>query len=236
MDKIDLMVLLREISLVKDAYLKAHQSGVAYYAGLIATKVCPAVHDLVFVAALNHDVGKAFVTDEILFKPDKLTYEEWAKMKEHPVVGAQFFARENGCRLSREEKEVVRLAILYHHERWDGKGYPEGLKGKDIPLEARIIAVADAYDAMTTDRPYRKALTGEEAAREILSHAGNQFDPRIADVFAKLLEKKENRRKKEESREEKIIKKAALEREVTEKRVCVNGKPISGKNCRVASQ
>ena len=192
MEKVDLMVLLREISLVKDAYLKAHQSGVAHYAGLLAVRVCPQRHDLIFAAALNHDVGKAFVKDEVLFKPGKLTDEEWDKMKEHPVVGAQFFARENGCRLSREEKEVVRLAILHHHERYDGGGYPAGLEGKKIPLEARIIAVADAYDAMTTDRPYRKAFPGEEAVQEILRNAGSQFDPEIAEVFAGLIGKYTN--------------------------------------------
>ena len=205
MDKVDLMVLLREISLIKDAYLKAHQSGVAYYAGLLAVRVCPRMHDLIFMAALNHDVGKAFVKDEILFKPGRLTDEEWVKMKEHPVVGAQFFARENGCRLSREEKEVVRLAILYHHERWDGGGYPVGLKGEDIPLEARIIAVADAYDAMTTDRPYRKAFPGAEAAQEILRNAGNQFDPEIAEVFAGLIGKRRNNGGNEEKNRKVIM-------------------------------
>lgn len=191
MEKVDLMVLLREISLVKDAYLKAHQSGVAHYAGLLAVRICPRMHDLIFAAALNHDVGKAFVKDEILFKPGKLTDEEWGKMKEHPVAGAQFFTRENGCRMSREEKEVVRLAILHHHERWDGRGYPDGLKGEKIPLTAKVIAVADAYDAMTTDRPYRRAMPKEEALRQVKEGAGTQFDPEVAEVFVELLGERE---------------------------------------------
>jgi len=183
----DLRVLLREIALVKDEYLKKHQTNVAYYAGLIAVRICPQMYDLVFMAALNHDVGKAFISDEILFKPSELTPEEWLKMKDHPKSGADFFNRRNGCQLDKENKLIIYKTILHHHERWDGKGYPSGLSGEEIPVAARIIAVADAYDAMTTDRSYRKAMGREEALRRIAAGAGAQFDPGAVGMFLKMM-------------------------------------------------
>jgi HD-GYP domain-containing protein (c-di-GMP phosphodiesterase class II) len=187
---VDVGVLLRGLSRLKSEYLQAHQTGVAHYASRLAAAAAPGLVPVVLAAGMHHDVGKAFVDDAVLFKPCGLTSEEWAKMREHPVVGAQLLARSrgNGAPLPPEEWGLVVLAVRHHHERWDGMSYPDGLKGEEISLAARIIAVADAYDAMTTDRPYRRALSREEALREIRKGAGSQFDPRLAELFVRLME------------------------------------------------
>lgn len=123
-----------------------------------------------------HDIGKIGISDMILKKPGKLTNEEWVEMKKHPEIGYRIA-------MSTAELSPIAECILSHHERWDGTGYPHGIKGEEIPLLARIIAVADAYDAMTEDRPYRKAMSKEEACEEIKKYAGIQFDPVIAELF-----------------------------------------------------
>ena len=127
-------------------------------------------------AAYLHDVGKVKVPDEILNKPGPLTDEEWVEMRKHPDYGAQIL----------EDKEFLRDAariVRAHHERYDGSGYPRGLCGDDIPIEARIIAVVDAYDAMVSDRPYRKALSKETALGELQKNLGSQFDPQVVRAF-----------------------------------------------------
>lgn len=130
-----------------------------------------------------HDIGKIAIDESILNKPDKLTNEEWAVIKKHP---------ETGFRILSSSPEYAKIAqdILSHHERWDGKGYPRGLKGDEIPIRARIICIADAYDAMISERPYRKPLTHAEAIAEIKANMGTQFDPKIAKIFVKLYEEK----------------------------------------------
>ena len=130
--------------------------------------------------ATLHDIGKVGIDENILNKPGKLTRDEWREMKKHPEIG---------YRIAMASPELMSVAefILSHHERWDGKGYPRGLKGKEIPTLARIIAITDAYDAMMTDRPYRKALSKEEALQEIRNNAGTQFDPEIAEAFVKMM-------------------------------------------------
>lgn len=126
--------------------------------------------------SMLHDIGKVGIDDHILNKPGKLTDEEWVVMKKHPEIGYRIA-------MSSPELEQIAEYILSHHERWDGNGYPLGLKGEKIPLLSRILAVADAYDAMTEDRVYRKALSKQEALSEIERNAGTQFDPVIAQKF-----------------------------------------------------
>jgi HD-GYP domain-containing protein (c-di-GMP phosphodiesterase class II) len=130
-------------------------------------------------AALFHDIGKVGVPDGILQKPAKLTDEEFKAMMAHPELSAQILAPltnvEFYCRLI--------PGVRHHHERFDGRGYPDGVQGEEIPLEARIILVADTFDAMTADRPYRKGLSAERAYQEIREFAGRQFDPRLAQIF-----------------------------------------------------
>ncbi|MFO8033615.1 MAG: GAF domain-containing protein [Candidatus Bipolaricaulota bacterium] len=129
---------------------------------------------------LLHDIGKLGVPDRILFKPGKLTEEEWAVMRQHPEYAYEMLSPIAYLRPA--------LDIPYsHHERWDGKGYPRGLRGEDIPLAARIFAVVDAWDAMRSDRPYRKALSVEEALGEIEKGAGTQFDPRVVEAFLEVV-------------------------------------------------
>ena len=136
------------------------------------------------MAGLLHDLGKVTVGNCILDKPGPLTTEEKTEIERHV---------ETGYRILSSVSEVASLAeyILAHHERWDGQGYPRGLKGKKIPLPARIIAIADAYDAMTRDRPYRRAMSIAAAIKEIKNNAGTQFDPFIARVFVTKVLRKE---------------------------------------------
>ncbi|MEJ5229593.1 MAG: HD domain-containing phosphohydrolase [Pseudothermotoga sp.] len=134
--------------------------------------------------ALLHDMGKMAIPDQILLKPGKLTDEEWEIMKKHPIYAYQMLSKIDYLRPA--------LDIPYcHHERFDGTGYPRGLKGEEIPLSARIFAVADVYDALTSDRPYRKAWSKEEAVEYIKSQSGKHFDPKVVEVFLKLLEQEE---------------------------------------------
>jgi HD-GYP domain-containing protein (c-di-GMP phosphodiesterase class II) len=142
------------------------------------------------VEALNlatrlHDIGKVGVPGSILKKKDKLLPEELAQVQQHPEIGQKIL---------REAEKVQDLisAILYHHERWDGKGYPEQLKGKEIPVMARIVGIVDAYRAMISDRPYRKALTLEKAAAELRKGAGSQFDPQMVELFVKAIASEED--------------------------------------------
>ncbi|MBI4054538.1 MAG: GAF domain-containing protein [Elusimicrobia bacterium] len=132
-------------------------------------------------AALLHDIGKIGVDETILQKPGKLTAEEYEVMKRHPAIGHQILAPVKFL------GPVARM-VLYHQEWYNGQGYPEGLKGEEIPLGARIVAIIDAWDAMTSDRPYRKALPREKAISELRKGAGTQFDPRAVEAFLKIEE------------------------------------------------
>jgi putative nucleotidyltransferase with HDIG domain len=126
-----------------------------------------------------HDIGKLAVDPAILGKPSALDAAELAEIRKHPVTGVQMLAGVEGVRDAID-------CVLHHHERWDGHGYPHGLGGNEIPFEARILAVADAYDAMTSDRPYRSALRHDDALAEVRRCSGTQFDPRVAEVFLSL--------------------------------------------------
>jgi putative nucleotidyltransferase with HDIG domain len=136
--------------------------------------------------AYLHDLGKPAIPDAVLLKPGKLTPDEWAVMKTHSVRGAEVAARIPG--LNSGVLEVIR----HHHERWDGRGYPDGLAGEAIPLAARIFAVCDVYDALTSVRPYKAAWAPERALKEIRAHLGAQFDPAVARAFTEVMVPKRN--------------------------------------------
>ena len=140
-------------------------------------------------SARMHDLGKISVTDIIVNKPDKLTDEEYEVMKTHAVEGEriidEIIARTGGGEFLRN----ARLFAGSHHERWDGKGYPHGLKEEEIPLQGRIMAVVDVYDALVSERPYKKAFSDEEAVRIIMENAGTHYDPKIAQVFFEVKDK-----------------------------------------------
>ena len=170
----------------KDEYTRGHSHRVAEYAVLIAEELGwdkKEIRNLRNAAHL-YDIGRIGIPDSILNKPTRLTEEEYAVIKEHTIIGAEIL---KNITLIDHVKEVARS----HHERYDGKGYPDGLKGEEIPLYARIIAIADSYDAMKSRKIYRNPLADEIIYNEILQSRGKQFDPDIADVFLKLLD--ENR-------------------------------------------
>jgi HD-GYP domain-containing protein (c-di-GMP phosphodiesterase class II) len=139
-------------------------------------RLAPADADLVVSAARVHDVGKISTDNRILLKAGPLTEEERAQIMAHPADGANLVGQFSMYGKGRD-------FIRHHHERWDGTGYPDGLAGEQIPLGARIIAVADAFDAMTSDRPYRTSMPAEEAVAELVRCSGTQFDARVVEVF-----------------------------------------------------
>ena len=170
----------------KDPYTKVHSENVARYAVAIAREMGFNPHQVEVVerAARLHDLGKIGVRDYILVKPDELTPEEWDEIKEHSIKSAKILEPLvflNG----------VIKAVRHHHERFDGGGYPNGKAGGEIPIEARILAVADAFDAMTSDRPYRRAMSRDEAIGELKRESGKQFDPAVVKIFLRLVEKKQ---------------------------------------------
>jgi putative two-component system response regulator len=166
---------------VRDQYTRGHVERVTLYAVVIAKELeteSQFVEDVRFGAIL-HDIGKIHVRESVLRKKTALTDKEWAELTRHPVTGAEMI------------KDIPYLmpavpAVRYHHERWDGQGYPEGLAGQNIPLSARIVAVADAFDAMTTDRPYRLAMGEDLAYQEIVDQAGTHYDPDVVTAFQRV--------------------------------------------------
>jgi len=178
------VMLLADVVESDDGYTGEHSRSVVELVHAVTDhlNVDPATRQEMEFAALLHDVGKISIPKEILHKPAKLTAEEFELMKTHTVEG-QFLLDRVGGLLGRIG-EVVRSC----HERWDGKGYPDGLKGEQIPLAARIVFVCDAYNAMTTDRPYRRALTTEAALEELKANAGTQFDPTIVAALLEVVQ------------------------------------------------
>jgi response regulator RpfG family c-di-GMP phosphodiesterase len=137
--------------------------------------------DILYISSKLHDIGKVGIPDSILLKPGPLTQEEFSIVKKHPDIGADIL---KSISIMQRETEIIR----YHHERYDGKGYPSGIKGDEIPLLSRIIALADTFDAMTSERPYRRALSTKEAILEINRCKGTQFDPYLAESFIKIID------------------------------------------------
>jgi len=168
----------------KDPYTRGHSARVVEYSLLIGEAMEMSKEELndLEISAILHDVGKIGVPDRILGKPGKLTRQEYAYMKRHPEFGAAII---------RPIAKLKKLSpnVLHHHERLDGDGYPKGLKGRKIPTVARIICIADSYDAMTTDRPYRKKRSIRAAFEELKLCSGTQFDPKLARIFINELEK-----------------------------------------------
>lgn len=166
----------------KDAYTSGHSNRVAQCSVAIAKRLGLDESELknINYMALLHDIGKIGVPDVILNKPLPLEDEEFAVIKKHPTIGYDILKNFNTI-------PNMHYGALYHHERYDGKGYPTGLKGEEIPFLARIIAIADAYDAMTSDRAYRKSLSRETVIEELSKSRGVQFDPQIVDAFVEML-------------------------------------------------
>lgn len=138
---------------------------------------------LILNAAPMHDIGKVGIPDNILLKPGKLTELEWAVMKTHTLIGFRILSAEKPSELM----DLARSIALNHHEKWDGSGYPNGLQGEEIPIESRIVAVADVFDALTSQRPYKEAWTNEQAVAEIRKQKGHHFEPLLVDVFCDIL-------------------------------------------------
>lgn len=167
----------------KDKYTNGHSMRVAFYSRELARKLnmSEEEQERIYYIALMHDIGKIGVADGILNKPGKLTPEEKEVIRNHPKIGGEIL------------KDFTSLPGIsdgarYHHERYDGTGYNEGLKGEEIPFYARIICVADSYDAMAADRCYSKGMDAESIKKEIRDNMGTQFDPKIAEIMLELME------------------------------------------------
>jgi HD-GYP domain-containing protein (c-di-GMP phosphodiesterase class II) len=162
-------------------YMRGHGSRVSELAEAIAVRLGwgPARIRRLRIGALLHDIGKLAVSDALWHKAEELSDDEFAAIREHPAAGMRILARQPDFRFAIPQ-------VLFHHERWDGGGYPSRRRGEEIPIEARVLAVADAYDAMTSPRPYRPALSSERALAEIERCSGTQFDPVVSETFVSL--------------------------------------------------
>ncbi len=196
----DIFYLIANIIEARDPYTKGHSLRVAHYARWIAKKLGlpQETCEKIFKAGILHDIGKIGIPDIVLLKPGKLTDQEYETMKMHAEFTYYIL---NTVPSLREFANIAR----YHHERWDGRGYPKGLKGEKIPLESRILAIADAIDAMTSTRPYRKALSFEKAKEELLYNAGKQFDPKIISVILPYIDELKSIKTQVDMRIEKFL-------------------------------
>nr|WP_233185706.1 HD-GYP domain-containing protein [Thermotoga sp. SG1] len=184
--KLEHLKLLAKSLEEKDKYTRGHSERVAEFARKMARKLgfSPKMVERIYNAAFLHDIGKIGIPDHILKKPTILSKEEMDIVKNHPIMGEDIL-REVYIFNNRESKWV-----RHHHEKWDGTGYPDRLKGKEIPLPSRIIAVADVYEALTSDRPYRKALTKEEAKEIMMKQmSGTVLDPDLVRLLFEILDK-----------------------------------------------
>jgi len=181
MSPLEALLILAQASDTTDRYLKGHGIRTAHYAvplGYATGLSAEELNDLC-LASLLHDIGRLTLPKEILEKDGALSDEDYARVQSHPRAGAELLAPIPALRRPA-------LWIAHHHERWDGCGYPYGIRGELIPLGARILAVADTFDTLTSDQPYRSALNRDTAARLLCELAGSQLDPRLADMFVSL--------------------------------------------------
>jgi putative two-component system response regulator len=178
----DVLIALASAIDAKDPVTEHHCDRVAEQATILAQTLglSDSAIEAVTYGAVLHDVGKIGIAEMVLSKPGDLTEDERAEMQRHPVIG-------DGILRPLHLGSIVGPIVRGHHERWDGNGYPDGLKGDGIPIGARIVAVVDSHDAMTHTRPYREALSADEARAELLRNRGTQFDPEIVDVFLRQL-------------------------------------------------
>jgi HD-GYP domain-containing protein (c-di-GMP phosphodiesterase class II) len=178
------MAALGTLAEIRDSYVRGHQERTSRCAAALAEKMgLPSDRvQNTKMAGLLHDLGTVGTSKQILNKRGKLTEDEFAKIKEHPPLGS--------IMIMSEIEALQRLVpvVRHHHERYDGQGYPDGLAGEEIPMEARILAVADAFDAMVHERAYRGALSKEEAIAELRRCAGSQFDPAVVDAFLAMID------------------------------------------------
>jgi len=180
---LEFLEVLAETIETKDRFMRGHARRVAFYTGLLAERLHLPAEELerVRIASFLHDLGKVGVPTDLLLRAGALDPNERAVVEQHPAIGARLLT-------PLDLPAEVTLAIRHHHEWWDGSGYPDGVAGEEIPLTARIIGVADAYDAMSCDRPYRQALGPDAIASELSRFAGTQFDPNLAKEFLAILE------------------------------------------------
>src|SRR2546423_749354 len=166
----------------KDRYTRRHSEEVAEFASLLARAMGLSKEEqhIIWAAGMVHDVGKIGVADSVLRKPGKLEPEEWEAMKQHPAIGKRLVEAFSGL-------TPTLPAVLHHHEKYDGTGYPMRLAGEDIPLIARIMAVADVYSALTTARPYRYGMDPEQALGILTKDAGTHFDPKLVPIFCRAM-------------------------------------------------
>jgi putative two-component system response regulator len=168
----------------KDNETGLHVMRMSHYSQALALAAgwSPAAAEELLTAAPMHDIGKIGIPDHIMLKPGPLTPDEWLTMKRHPLIGAEIIG-EHASSLLRMARQIA----LSHHEKWDGSGYPQGLQGQAIPIEARIVALADVFDALTTARPYKHAWSVDEAVARIEADAGTHFDPMLVPLFVRIL-------------------------------------------------
>jgi putative nucleotidyltransferase with HDIG domain len=180
---VEFLEVLAETIETKDRYMRGHARRVAFYAGVLADRLhlAAAEQERVRITAFLHDLGKVGVPTDLLLRAGALDAAEREVVEQHPVIGANLLK-------PLDLEDQVGLAIRHHHEWWDGSGYPDGVAGEEIPLTARIISVADAFDAMSCDRPYRRALSRDVVLGELRRFAGVQFDPSAAKEFVAILE------------------------------------------------
>ncbi len=183
--RLEIILRLGRAAEYKDNETGMHVKRMSHYSKLLARAVGldEAYCDLILKASPMHDIGKIGIPDNILLKPGKLDKGEWEVMRTHPEIGAQIIGEHTNPLL-----RLAREIALTHHEKWDGSGYPRGLKSDEIPLPARIVAVADVFDALTTERPYKKAWTVDAALELLDKESGKHFDPIMVNAFTGILE------------------------------------------------